>query len=168
MDIFTTNLRRIINGVAVLVAMIGAMIIFHYMFATFDAKQQKRTMNIVAEPYFHMLDNDTHATTFHAGDAIFLHTEVTRSEECSVEANYRIMSERESPLKMFHRTVWYSYPPTRTVTYTGTYIADVRLELPSWLMPGEYLLDRTFNYVCKNNVKVQQVKMMPFVIVTND
>jgi hypothetical protein len=119
---------------------------------------------ITREPYLHKaIDDNMPTTVFHAGDVFYVHTEVSRQVICSVDLNYRIITDqtREDGI---HRVVYYTYPQTRTVVPPDTYYSDVRLVIPDWLKPGDYFIDRNASYVCQG-LKIEVAKPLPLQIV---
>jgi hypothetical protein len=124
---------------------------------------------ILLEPYLHTGDNKP-TKLFHAGDVVFLHTD-SRTTACNADLHYRIITETKkagpTPADdVYNRIVWFSYPQTRTSTNIGHYHADVRLVLPDWLRPGEYLIDRNVVFDC-GVVRVPVVAAIPFTIVSS-
>lgn len=118
--------------------------------------QQHVSVMPLAPPFLHIDGDDTPVSEFHAGQVFWLRFASRRKSTCLADINYRIIQEivdnRNTDTvddDVIKRRILFMYMPTKAVVPAGEYLMDVRFELPTWIEPGDYALDRSAVYTCE-------------------
>lgn len=132
--------------------------------------QSHITMTPLAPPFLH-LDDEKPTTELHAGQVFWLRINTRRTTTCLAEISYRIIQETTVPNEtpqtdddVIRRRILQFIPGTKAVIPAGQYLMDVRFELPTWIEPGDYLLDRAAVYTCEG-MSFDRAPKIPFHVV---